>query len=54
MQHYETKGTVKNLFISFLTDRQQFVYSINNSQFSKKLINYVVPQGFVLGLLLYT
>ena len=52
MDHYGIRGTTKTLFTSFLTKRNQYV-SINNVSSTTKPINCGVPQGSVLGPLLY-
>ena len=53
MDHYGIRGTAKTLFTSFLTKRNQYV-SINNVSSTTKRINCGVPQGSVLGPLLFT
>ena len=53
MDHYGIRGTAKTLFTSFLTKRNQYV-SINNVSSTTKPINCEVPQGSVLGPLLFT
>ena len=53
LEHYGIRGVVLDLFSSFLTNRFQYV-SLHHSQSSKKLITYRVPQGSVLGPLLFT
>ena len=42
----------KSLFESYLRDRKQFV-SITNTRSSDKIIEYGVPQGSILGPLLF-
>ena len=52
---YGVRGHILNWFISYLTDRQQFV-SVNNNHSSKKCITWNtcgIPQGSVLGPLLF-
>lgn len=53
LQHYGIRGAAKELFTSFLTNRLQYV-SINNVQSRKISTNCGVPQGSVLGPLLFT
>ena len=49
---YGISGHILNWFESYLTDRQQFV-SVNNNYSSKKCITCGIPQGSVLGPLLF-
>jgi len=49
---YGIRGVAKNSFASFLKNRYQYV-TINSCNSSKININYGVPQGSVLGLLLF-
>ena len=49
---YGIHGHILNWFKSSLTDRQQFV-SVNNNYSSKKCITCGIPQGSILGLLLF-
>ena len=49
---YGIRGHILNWLKSYLTDRQQFI-SINNNYLSKKCITCGIPQGSVLGLLLF-
>ena len=53
LEHYGIRSVALDLFSSFLTNRFQYV-SLHNSQSSKKLITYGMPQGSVLGPLLFT
>ena len=52
LEHYGIRGTTLDLFASFLTNRFQYV-SLENHQSNLKKINYGVPQGSVLGPLLF-
>ena len=53
LEHYGIRGPTLDLFASFLTNRFQYV-SLENHQSNLKKINYGVPQGSVLGPLLFT
>ena len=53
LEHYGICGVALDLFSSFLTNRFEYV-SLHNSLSSKKLNTYGVPQGSVLGPLLFT
>ena len=52
LQHYGIKGIANDWFKSYLTDRVQFC-SINGFNSEKKYMTYGVPQGSVLGPLLF-
>ena len=52
LEHYGIRGTTLDLFASFLTNRFQYV-SLENHRSNLKKINYGVPQGSVLGPLLF-
>ena len=50
--HYEIRGPALSLINSYLSSRKQYV-SINNVNSSSKMINIGVPQGSILGPLLF-
>ena len=52
LYHYGVKGTPHQWFKSYLTDRQQYT-TINHQNSSLSNIKYGVPQGSVLGPLLF-
>ena len=52
MHHYGIRGVVYNLFKSYLTNRVQYT-SINNHKSKLQHLNCGVPQGSVLGPLLF-
>ena len=52
LEYYGIRGLANNWFKSYLSNRQQFV-SINGFNSSKKTMKYGVPQGSVLGPLLF-
>ena len=52
LEHYGVRGLANEWFSSYLTNRQQFV-SIDNSKSDIKPIIHGVPQGSVLGPLLF-
>ena len=52
LDHYGIRGVTKQWFKSYLTDRKQFV-SINGFNSDVKTLRHGVPQGSVLGPLLF-
>ena len=52
LENYGIRGLANNWFKSYLTNRQQYV-SINGFNSSSKIMHYGVPQGSVLGPLLF-
>ena len=52
LTHYGIRGIANKWFQSFLEDRKQFV-SVQDSKSAEKPIKYGVPQGSVLGPLLF-
>ncbi|XP_065675763.1 uncharacterized protein LOC136091972 [Hydra vulgaris] len=52
LYHYGIRGIANDWFLSYINNRNQFV-SINGFQSTCKVINYGVPQGSVLGPLLF-
>ena len=52
MEHYGIRGLAKDWFILYLDNRQQ-TFTINNNTSSSISISCGVPQGSVLGLLLF-
>ena len=52
LQHYGIRGSALKWFQSYLSDRCQYV-TYNGQESSKKAINCGVPQGFILGPLLF-
>ena len=52
LQHYGIRGITNNWFKSYLTDRKQYV-SINGYNSNMKVLRHGVPQGSVLGPLLF-
>ena len=52
LEHYGFRGNVFNLFLSYLLGRQQYV-RVYNVNFSTQYVKYRVPQGSVLGPILF-
>ena len=52
LEHYGIRGVANSLLKSYLNDRKQFVF-IANTNSSDKVIDYGVPQGSILGPLLF-
>ena len=52
LEHYGVRGTPNQWFTSYLTDRKQYV-SLNSSNSDHAFIKHGVPQGSVLGPLLF-
>ena len=52
LEHYGIRGTALEWFKSYLSDREQFV-TINGKDSTKKPLKFGVPQGSILGPLLF-
>ena len=52
LEKYGIRGVAKDWFVSYLTDRQHYV-SVNNIMSNFHKVNCGIPQGSVLGLLLF-
>ena len=52
LYRYGVRGHILNWLKSYLTDKQQFI-SVNNNHSSKNCITCGIPQGSVLGPLLF-
>ena len=53
LQHFGIRGVANNWFSSYLKSRKQFV-TIESIKSNEEIISYGVPQGSVLGPLLFT
>ena len=52
LNHYGIRGTALKWFESYLTDREQYTH-VNNINSDKEKLRYGVPQGSILGPLLF-
>ena len=52
LEHYGIRGIPNNWFRSFLTERYQFT-TVSNQSSTKSKISHGIPQGSVLGPLLF-
>ena len=52
LQFYGIRGTINKLICSYLSERRQYVF-VHGSRSSLSIVKYGVPQGSVLGQLLF-
>ena len=52
LEYYGIRGVANSLIYSYLRNRKQYV-SIWNERSSEKLVEYGIPQGLILGPLLF-
>ena len=52
LEHYGTRGIAKDWFVTYLSNRKQF-FSFNNILSHQLTLLYSIPQGSVLGPLLF-
>ena len=52
LEHYGVRGHILNWFRTYLTGRRQYVH-VNGKNSEEMVLNYSVPQGSILGPLLF-
>lgn len=52
LQHYSVRGTALSWLSSYIYEKEQYI-NVNNSKSQCKIIKHGVPQGSILGLLLF-
>ena len=52
LDHYGIRGNMLSWFRTYLIGREQYVH-VNNTGSDKSVLNYSVPQGSILGPLLF-